>query len=383
MTKIYRPDNEDQISDLIQSAALSAERLEICGGGTRSALSQPIKADATLSTASCSGVKRYNPGALSLVVAAGTPVSEIEALLASEGQMLPFEPIDHRRLLESEGVPTIGAVVAGNLSGPRRIQVGACRDSLIGVRFVNGKGEIISNGGRVMKNVTGYDLVKLLCGSWGTLGVLTEVSFKILPKPEAALTISLSGLDMKAAVDTLTKGLSSPFEVTGAAHIPNDQSKTYLRIEGFADQVSYRADQISQLVGGDCERVEGDAHEAIWQGLRNVTPFAEDQRPIWRIHLAPSAVEALTRRISERFSSRFILDWGGGLIWAATDADAPFVFDAVSSAGGHATLIKGPATLRDEARQAKTKHPRIAAIETALRSTFDPQHILNPGRLAD
>jgi len=191
MTKMHQPSNEAEVSDVVRTG----QTLEIKGGGTRSGLGRAVNADAVLSTQSLSGITSYDPGSLNIVVAAGTPVDVVTSTLAAEGQYLPFEPVDHRTLLGTSGTPSIGAVVAGNISGSRRIFAGACRDSLIGVRFVNGSGEAISNGGKVMKNVTGYDLVKLLCGSWGTLGVLTEVSFKVLPKPERSVTLQLSGLE--------------------------------------------------------------------------------------------------------------------------------------------------------------------------------------------
>ena len=213
MAEIITPDDEAELAETVAEAAGAGTPLEIRGGGTRAGLGRPVQASRTLSTAGLSGITLYEPGALTLVVKAGTPMAEVEAALAAEGQMLPFEPIDHRALLGAQGEPTIGGVVACGVSGPRRIQAGACRDAMLGVRFVNGKGEVVKIGGRVMKNVTGYDLVKLMCGSHGTLGVLSEISFKVLPKPDAEATLVCSGLGPTAGVAALNAALASPFGI--------------------------------------------------------------------------------------------------------------------------------------------------------------------------
>jgi len=189
MERVETPGSEAEVAAVVRDARAKREPMEIVGGGTRRALGRPVRATRCLSTSALAGIPHYEPGALTLVAASGTPLAQVNATLSAEGQRLSFEPTDHRRLLGSEGEPTIGAVAACNISGPRRILTGACRDSLIGVRFVDGTGASVKNGGRVMKNVTGYDLTKLVCGSWGTLGVLTEVSVKVQPVPERAVTL--------------------------------------------------------------------------------------------------------------------------------------------------------------------------------------------------
>ncbi|MEL7414796.1 MAG: FAD-binding protein, partial [Pseudomonadota bacterium] len=214
------PTTEDALSAAIADARAASTPLEIVGGGTRLGLGKPVQASDQLSTRGLSGITLYEPGALTLVAQAGTPLAEIEEALARENQRLAFEPMDHRALLGSEGEPTIGGVVAANVSGPRRVQAGACRDSLIGVRFVDGRGTVLKNGGRVMKNVTGYDLVKLMAGSYGTLGILTEVSFKVLPAPEARQVLLFDGLDVAQAVACMTEAMGSPYDLSGAAHLP-------------------------------------------------------------------------------------------------------------------------------------------------------------------
>lgn len=381
MTRHFQPTSEAEVSEIVRAG----HPLEIRGGGTRTGLGRPVEADAVLSTQSLSGIKSYVPGSLNIVVAAGTPVETVVSSLAEEGQYLPFEPVDHRHLLGSSGVPSIGAVVAGNISGSRRIQAGACRDSLIGVRFVNGIGDAVSNGGRVMKNVTGYDLVKLLCGSWGTLGVLTEVSFKVLPKPQRSTTLRIDGQTLDQAVQTMAEVLGSPFEVTGAAHEPGADSKTFIRVEGFDEQVDYRTGKLKDLVCGDATVIDGDAHREIWAGIRDARQFAGTDESVWRVSLPPSDAPAFVDMLTRQTSARLLFDWGGGLIWAglAPDAGAQPMQDAIDRFGGHASLIRATGELRQSTDVLRAGHPRIAKLEDALRRKFDPKGILNPGRMAE
>ena len=210
-----RPESEAELAEMIAGAR---EAFHIRGGGTRAI--GVTTAPQVLETGGLAGITLYEPGALTLVARAGTPLGEIEAALAAEGQRLAFEPMDHRGLLGTQGAPTIGGVVAANVSGPRRVQAGACRDFMLGVRFVDGTGTVVKNGGRVMKNVTGYDLVKLISGSWGTLGVLTEVSLKVLPQPETAACVMIDGLSEAEAQEVMSRAITSPFEITGASHAP-------------------------------------------------------------------------------------------------------------------------------------------------------------------
>ena len=237
------PQTEQELADVIASAK---GPLRISGGGTRP-IGNPVVGEA-LSTSGLSGISLYEPGALTIVAQAGTPVAEIEAALDSENQHLAFEPMDHRAMLGTDGVPTIGGVVSGNISGSRRISVGACRDHMLGVRFVDGAGVITKNGGRVMKNVTGYDLVKLLCGSHGTLGVLSEVALKVLPAAAASAGVRIDGQSVAAAVTAMSRALGSPWDVTGAAHRPSDGA-TLIRLEGSVASVAERAKKLAALLG--------------------------------------------------------------------------------------------------------------------------------------
>ncbi|WP_106744923.1 FAD-binding protein [Yoonia maritima] len=358
-----KPNSEQDLAQLITGAD---GPLRIQGGGTRS---YGHATGDVLDMSAMSGITLYEPGALTIVAKAGTPLSEINAALSAENQRLAFEPMDHRALLGTTGEPTIGGGVAANVSGPRRISVGACRDFLLGVRFVDGAGNIIKNGGRVMKNVTGYDLVKLLAGSYGTLGVLTEVSFKVLPDLARQTTLVLTGLDDAQAVHAMSAALSSPYEVTGAAHDPA-ADKTRFRLEGFVDSVAYRAKELVHVLAPFGIPSE---EETDWAAIRDVSVFADQPGNVWRISVKPSDAPALVARMGAKAVQ---YDWGGGLIWALTDDG-----DLRAKLGdfkGHATLIRGDVdtpTFQPEAAP-------LAAISAGLRKKFDPRNILNRGLMA-
>ena len=374
MTKIETdavtcPANEQELAEAIRD---TSGPLVVRGGGTR-----PIGralVGAPLSVAAMTGIAMYEPGALTLVAASGTPVSEIDAALAAEGQRLPFEPMDHRGLLGTEGTPTIGGVVATNASGPRRVQAGACRDSLIGVRFVDGGGAIIKNGGRVMKNVTGYDLVKLFAGSWGTLGVLSEVSFKLLPSPESAATVVFDGLDPALAVALMAAGLGSPFDVSGAARLPD--GRTALRVEGFATSVAYRAGELTRHLSrfGAANVLDTEQTKAYWQDIRDVVPFHGREGDVWRLSVKPSDAPHLI----EALSVEALMDWGGGLVWLLTEPGAD-LRAILSGFTGHATLIRASAETRAQVAPFHPEAAAVAALSSGLRAKFDPRGILNPG----
>jgi len=357
-------------AELAESIASATGPLHIRGGGTRSA---GAPRGEILQTGGLSGITLYEPGALTMVAQAGTPLSEVEAALEAEGQRLAFEPMDHRPLLGTEGTPTIGGVVAANVSGPRRIQAGACRDFMLGVRFVDGAGTVVKNGGRVMKNVTGYDLVKLMTGSRGTLGVLTEVSFKVLPKPAFEASLVLHGLDAGAAVATLSSALGSPFEVSGAAHDPAEGGRTLLRLEGFEASVRYRLNQLTERLGGEVTVLEDEDSTEVWRGLRDVTAFAGTEGDVWRLSVKPSDAPAVLDRMGGEV--RTLLDWGGGLIWALAP-ESTDLRGRLHGVGGHATRVRAKDT------DLPVFHPEpapLAQVSAGLRQRFDPRSILNPG----
>jgi len=359
---LLKPESEEQLAEMVRSAN---GPLSVRGGGTRHV---PGDGEA-LTTSGLTGITLYEPGALTLVARAGTPMAVVEKALAKEGQRLPFEPMDHRALLGTKGTPTIGGAVAMNVSGPRRVQAGACRDSLIGVRFVDGEGTVIKNGGRVMKNVTGYDLVKLMAGARGSLGVLSEVSFKVLPSAATEATLRLTGLSVAQAVKAMAAGLSSPFEVNAAAHDPQS-GETWLRIEGLQGSVAYRAGQVAGVLAsfGVADRLDPKASARIWTDVRDVTAM-QGAGDIWRVSVRPSHAPDIVARAG---ADAALLDWGGGLVWLrlpeGTDLRA-----RLGDFGGHATRLRGtgPGALPPEP-------DALATLTAGIRARFDPRGLFNP-----
>ncbi|GJD72620.1 glycolate oxidase subunit GlcE [Methylobacterium goesingense] len=388
----YEPHDEGAAAEIVRAAAATSERLRLVGGGTKSGIGRPAQDEATLSGASLTGITLYEPAEMVVAARAGTPLAEVQAMLAARGQMLPFEPMDHRPLMGTTGEPTFGAVAAANNSGPRRINAGAARDSLIGVRFVNGRGEAIKSGGRVMKNVTGLDLVKLMAGSWGTLGLLTEVTFKVLPVQERVATLVFADLDDARAIAALSAALGSPFELTGAAHLPGGIEgagpRTLMRIEGFSESIDYRLEELRRLLKrfGQPEIVEGEAGTVLWARIRDAVAFAEPRdSAIWRISTAPTRGPAVTAAIGARRDARWFYDWGGGLIWLATDASgdagAEIIRTAVRAEGGHATLVRAPDAVRAAVPVFEPLSEPLMRITTGIKAAHDPKGLFNPGRM--
>ena len=368
------PDSEAALADAIKSAN---GPLSVQGGGTRGF----APAGQVLSARGLRGITLYEPGALTLVAKAGTLVSDIEQTLASEGQRLAFEPMDHRVLLGTSGAPTIGGVIAGNISGPRRIQGGAARDYALGVRFVDGAGTIVKNGGRVMKNVTGYDLVKLMAGSFGTLGVLTEVSLKVLPAPETESTLMLRHLKDTDAITAMSRAMSSPYEVTGAAHSAKTEEEaavTLLRIEGFEGSVAYRITALKELLadtGAEMAVLDAEASAEIWTRVRDVCAMSERPGDIWRVSCKPSKAADLARRAE---AEGWFFDWAGGLIWVRT-SEGTDLRAKLGPFDGHATLVRASGETRAHLPVFHPEAPGVARLSAGLRKRFDPRGILNSG----
>ncbi|MCA0930489.1 FAD-binding protein [Ruegeria profundi] len=362
-----KPETEAELAEMV--AGLQ-HPVRIVGGGTRGVPGP----EAEINTSGLNGITLYEPGALTLVAQAGTPVEEIEAALNAEGQQLAFEPMDHRGLLGTKAEPTIGGVVAANTSGPRRIQAGACRDFLLGVRFVDGTGQVVKNGGRVMKNVTGYDLVKLMAGSWGTLGVLTEVSLKVLPKPEAVATLAVQVADIDRAVQAMSVGLNSPFQVSGAAYDPQD-GNAYVRVEGFQDSVSYRLEQLTPLLAKIGQVSEVADQIATWRAIRDVQAFHSHGGDVWRISVKPTDAPEISERLS---ADQTLFDWGGGLIWArvpqGTDLRA-----RLGHFDGHATLVRAAEETVKAFGRFQPEPMALQALTRGIRQRFDPRGVFNPG----
>jgi glycolate oxidase FAD binding subunit len=355
---MLEPRDETELAGMIRAAR---GPLAVRGGGTRGAAAT----GEVLSIAGLRGVVLHEPAALTLVVRAGTPLAEVEAVLAGAGQRLAFEPWDARVVLGTTGDPTIGGVAAANASGPRRVQAGAARDAMIGLRFVDGTGMVVANGGRVMKNVTGYDLVKLMAGSRGALGVITEIAFKLQAVPEAEATVVVPGLADRAAVALMARALGSPFDVSGAAHVAGE---TMIRVEGMEGSVAYRAGALQRMAGG--EIVTGAESAARWRAVRDGASMAGAEGEVWRVSVRPSDGPAVAAAVP---GARVAYDWGGGLVWIAvppgTDMGA-----VVARLGGHATRVGGPVVRAEGAG--------VAALIGGLKARFDPRGILNPGVLA-
>jgi glycolate oxidase FAD binding subunit len=386
------PTSEPDACAVVAEAAARRTPLALVGGGTKVEVGRPAQSEATLSSAGLAGVTLYEPAEMVVSARAGTPLAEVVRTLAEKNQELPFEPMDHRALLGSTGEPTIGAVAAANISGPRRIMAGAARDALIGVRFVNGRGEMIKSGGRVMKNVTGLDLVKLMAGSWGTLGFLTEVTFKVLPKAERVATLVLDGLDDARAVEALSLALGSPFEVSGAAHLPPTLSdaggRTLVRIEGFSTSVDYRLGELRRLLKrfGGGEVMDGEAAVALWREVRDVRALVEPRdRAVWRVSTAPTRGPDVMERVAREIEARWFYDWGGGLIWIAVDgagdSGAAAIRAIVAQAGGHATLVRAPAEVRAAVAVFEPLSEPLMRVTAGIKAALDPAGIFNPGRM--
>lgn len=378
---------ETAIADQIAAAR---EPLQVRGAGTKSGMLRPVQAAGTISSAGLSGITLYAPKELIVSALAGTPLHEIETALAEHGQHLIGEPPDLSALLgTTPKTQTLGGVVATNLSGPRRVAWGAMRDHVMGVRAVTGRGEVIHSGGRVLKNVTGLDLCKLLTGSHGTLGVITEVTLKVLPAPEAAGTIIIPGLDAAAAVVALSAALGSPYGVSGAAWLPAGtalspgQSKTLIRIEDFAASVNYRTEKLRNELGWQsAEILDHAASKNLWSAIGDVQALTVTEGDaVWRVSVRPSRGPGVLAAVE---GVRGYLDWGGGLVWLtgpATETTHHAIEAAARAAGGTWTLMRAPDPFRNAVDVVPPEPPPLAAITRRVKEAMDPRGILNPGRI--
>ncbi|WP_099866204.1 glycolate oxidase subunit GlcE [Pararhizobium haloflavum] len=397
---MLRPTTEDGVRDAVAWAISERAPLEIVGHGSRRAIGRPMQTAETLSLADLSGVTLYEPEELVLSARAGTPLADLSTLLAERGQQFQFEPMDYGPLLaEPPGVGTLGGMAASNLSGPRRLKAGAARDHVLGMRFVTGRGDIVKAGGRVVKNVTGYDLSKGLCGSWGTLGAMTEVTMKVMPRPETEATLVLSGLDDGEATEAMAVAMGSSAEVASAAHLPESvkgrfldkalaASSTVLRLEGFAPSVEYRFSRLAALLKpfGPAERLDGDESQRLWREIRDVEPFCDGTaRPVWRVAVAPSVGHQLVGALRLRVGVDAFYDWQGGLVWLRMEAEpgAELLRATIRAlGGGHATLIRASREDRASIPVFEPQPAPLAALAGRLKAQFDPHGILNPGRMA-
>ncbi|AZO48946.1 MAG: FAD-binding protein [Mesorhizobium sp.] len=398
----FTPISSAEVLSTIQWAAAEEAPLEILGHGSKRGIGRPLQAEHTLGLSKLTGITLYEPAELVLSAKAGTALAEIERLLAENGQQFAFEPMDYGRLLGGEpGKGTIGGVLAANLSGPRRLKAGAARDHILGVGAISGRGEAFKSGGRVVKNVTGYDLSKLMAGSWGTLAVLTDVTFKVLPAAETEVTLAIRGLLDEAATAAMALALGSSAEVSSAAHLPEritarvatgkhgSDAATLLRVEGFGPSVVYRIEALKQLLGkaGPLEEIAGEASKAIWRDIRDCIPFADGgARPVWRVSMAPSQAHHMVMALRMQAAVDAFYDWQGGLVWLSmreNDPEADLLRGLIRKhGGGHATLVRAAPAHRAALPVFEPQPPHLAALSARLKAEFDPKHILNPGRMA-
>lgn len=397
----FTPGSIDETVSAIEWAAAEEAPLEITGQGSKRSIGRPAQAEHTLDMSRFSGVTLYEPAELVLSARAGTPLAEVEKLLADNGQQFDFEPMDYGPL---HGLPkgqgTLGGALAANLSGPRRPKAGAARDHVLGIEAVSGRGDLFKSGGRVVKNVTGYDMSKLLAGSWGTLAALTGVTFKVLPAAETETTVVILGLLDEQAAAAMALAMGSSAEVSSAAHLPEgitgkvafgtlgNGPVTLLRLEGFPPSIAYRRDLLHALLrnAGPIEELTGDASSGLWSDIRDCVPFVDGtDRPVWRASVAPADSHAMTLALRQHVPATVFYDWQGGLVWLRME-DGEAHGDELRATirrhgGGHATLVRASAATRASVQSFEPQAPALAALSARLKEQFDPKGILNPGRM--
>jgi glycolate oxidase FAD binding subunit len=387
MAGTIRPCDAKELRQAVEWALNDSQTLDVRGQGSKLALGKPMTCDQVLDLSGLSGIVDYAPEELVVTLRAGTPMREVEALLAQRNQMLAFEPPDFGPLLGREaGQGTLVGAVMGNLAGPRRLSAGAARDHLLGFSGVNGRGEAFKSGGKVMKNVTGYDLSKLLTGSWGTLAVLDEVSVKVLPAPDQTRTLMLLGLSDEEAMKAMCAAMGSPHDVSGAAHV---DGRTALRLEGVAPSVEARIKGLRDLFTGAARMEELGTLESrtFWRDVRDLMPLSTVRDDVvWKISCPPTEGPGIVERIkTQRPSAKAFYDWSGGLIWlalpAGVDADHAIVRTALGPTGGHATLIRAPEKVRADVPVFHPQSPALAALALRVKESFDPKGLFNPGRM--
>ncbi|MER9817706.1 FAD-binding protein [Mesorhizobium sp. M0078] len=398
----FTPTSSTEVLSTVQWAAAEESPLETIGHGSKRGIGRPSQTEHTLDLSKLTGVTLYEPAELVLSAKAGTPLSDIESLLAENGQQLAFEPMDYGPLFGGiKGRGTIGGVLAANLSGPRRLKAGAARDHILGINAVAGRGEAFKSGGRVVKNVTGYDLSKLMANSWGTLAVFTDVTFKVLPAAETEVTLAVRGLLDDAAAAAMALALGSSAEVSSAAHLPEriaarvadgalgTDAATLLRVEGFGPSVAYRIEALKTLLknAGPLQDIAGEASHAPWRDIRDCAPFADgSEKPVWRVSMAPSQAHQMVLTLRMQIGVSAFYDWQGGLVWLRMeegDPEAALLRGLIRKhGGGHATLVRAAPAHRAAVPVFEPQAPHLAALSARLKAEFDPKAILNPGRMA-
>lgn len=386
MTQTFKPESEEQVVEAVQWAVSNKQALELVGTGTKRAIGKPIDIADKLDLSALTGIDLYEPEELVLSLKSATRLADVKQLLAENNQSLAFEPPDFSHLLNSNEAGTVGGMVASGLSGPRRIQAGGVRDHVLGVRGVSGHAQLFKTGGRVMKNVTGYDLPKILTGSWGTLAAMTQLTLKVLPKPETGQTLALHGLSDEKAIAALARALAAPVDVSGGAHLPGKQ--TLIRVEGFEPSVKARLEHLKTALAdfGDMDIIGEKESVNLWRDIRDVRLLSNcAENALWRISVAPCDGPKVLAKITEKLEVNAFFDWGGGLIWVEvlneTRACGAEIRGAFSGLGGHATLIRAPEKSRAGSAVFQPQNEVLTALSDRLKAAFDPLDILNPGRM--
>ncbi len=408
MSDTLKPETDDQLLEAVKWAVSEKTPMEVAAGGTKRSFGRPMQTSATLDMSAIAGVMTYEPEELFVTARAGTPMAELSSALDEKGQQLSFEPPDLGPLL-GKGVDkgTIGGVVATNLAGPRRIKEGAARDHLLGFHAVSGRGEVFKSGGTVVKNVTGFDLSKLMAGSFGTLAVMSQVTLKVLPQPEKIRTLLVrwraDGIYDHGAMKVMSKALGSSHDVSGAAHLPAHAAAsssveyvsgsgggvTALRIEGPGPSVEHRTQALKAEIKdfGMLEELHTTNSRIFWREVRDVRPFVgrDDVPYIWRLSVPPADGSRIALAILETLKGEVYYDWGGGQIWMAlqpvVNAGAEVIRSAIAKVGGHATLVRAPADIRGEVPVMQPQSDAEAEITKKVKEGFDPEGVLNPGRM--
>ena len=405
MNQIHQPKQPEQLIDLLQWAASSKTPVAVLGSGSKSSIGHSVQAEHKLDLRGFSGVTQYDPVELVLTAGAGTSLAEVETLLAEQNQMLAFEPPDYSALLgvaNTNGKSgTLGGTLAGNISGPRRFFAGAARDHFLGFKAVSGRGEPFKSGGRVVKNVTGFDLSKLMAGSWGTLAALWEVTVKVLPRPESTRTLLIFGLEQEQANGALIKAAGSPHSVSGAAHLPETLSArstisylntsatqvTAIRLEGPKPSVNYRLEELKKIFSLEnyaMEELHTHNSSVLWQEIGNLDLLVSDaQHQIWRFSVAPATSWQVLSKLATLGVSEWLMDQAGGALWVACpeQIEAVQVRDALKPCGGHATLWRADQSTRQSIPAFQPQPPPLAQLTQRVKASFDPAGILNPGRM--
>ncbi|MFT0860844.1 glycolate oxidase subunit GlcE [Ancylobacter sp. G4_0304] len=393
------PRDEAEVVETVRWAISEGRTLDVAGSGSKRRLGRHIQTDATLDLSSLTGVTLYEPEELVLSARAGTPLREIRELVASSKQMLAFEPMDYGPIFGTPaGGGTLGGMLATNLAGPRRPSAGAARDHALGLRAVSGRGEAFKAGGRVVKNVTGYDLPRGLAGSYGTLAAFTELTIKVLPRPETQETLLILGLDEAAGASAMSAAVGSYYDVSGAAHLPAEiaamipavaeagTSVTCLRLEGVLPSIVHRRAKLEEMLGarGTLGFLTAENSTALWEAVRDALPFTRDiGRALWRVSTAPMAAPKLGAAMRALGAACFY-DWTGGLVWIELPDGEPraeALRTVLGPLGGHATLIRASDAARAALDVFEPLDAVTGALVTRMKNSFDPSRVLNPGRM--